>query len=74
MLEILAPAGNMDCALAAIHNGANAIYLGYSSFSARQSAGNFDEEGLRFVIEQKINYFLLTNTLRGYIIYVIGKK
>ena len=36
MLEILAPAGNMECAKAAIQAGANAVYLGFSSFSARQ--------------------------------------
>ena len=44
MLEILAPAGNVQCAHAAIHAGADAIYLGYSAFSARQSADNFDVE------------------------------
>ena len=43
MLEILAPAGNAECATAAINNGANAIYLGLSSFSARQGAENFDK-------------------------------
>lgn len=42
MLEILAPAGNAECAKAAINSGANAIYLGYSAFSARQSAENFN--------------------------------
>ncbi len=52
MLEILAPAGNAACADAAIRNGANAIYLGYSSFSARQSAENFDGAALRAVIEK----------------------
>ena len=42
MLEILAPAGNVECANAAIDSGANAIYLGLGSFSARQGAENFD--------------------------------
>ena len=50
MLEILAPAGNAECADAAINNGANAIYLGLSSFSARQSAGNFDVAAFRTVV------------------------
>lgn len=45
-LEILAPAGNAECAKAAINSGANAIYLGYSAFSARQSAENFNLETL----------------------------
>lgn len=46
MLEILAPAGNAECAKAAINSGADAIYIGYRTFSARQSAENFDDEGL----------------------------
>ncbi len=50
-LEILAPAGNIDCAKVAIHNGANAIYLGYRAFSARQGAENFDDEGLSKIIK-----------------------
>lgn len=52
MLEILAPAGNLECANAAINNGANAVYLGYSAFSARQSAENFDLTALRGVVEK----------------------
>lgn len=52
MIEILAPAGNAECALAALNNGANAIYLGLSAFSARQSADNFDFEGLEKIIAQ----------------------
>lgn len=67
MLEILAPAGNADSAHAAINNGANAIYLGYSSFSARQSADNFDGESLRAVIEkahlQNVKVYVAMNTI-----------
>ena len=51
MLEILAPAGNAECAQAAIDSGANAIYLGYSAFSARQSAENFNLESLSETIK-----------------------
>ncbi len=43
MREILAPAGTIECAKAAVAHGANAIYLGLNAFSARQNAGNFDE-------------------------------
>ncbi|MBE7079780.1 MAG: U32 family peptidase [Clostridiales bacterium] len=51
MLEILAPAGSYDSALAAINNGANAIYLGLSSsFSARQGADNFDADNFRSIL------------------------
>ena len=50
MKEILAPAGNMQCALAAISAGADAVYLGYSAFSARAGAENFDQDGLLEII------------------------
>ena len=50
MLEILAPAGNELCAKAAINSGADAIYLGLSAFSARQSAENFDEAAFRRLV------------------------
>lgn len=67
MLEILAPAGNAECANAAIDNGANAIYLGFSSFSARQSAENFDEESLRKIVERAhfcgVKVYVAMNTL-----------
>ena len=46
MTELLAPAGNIECAYAAIDSGADAIYLGLKSFSARASAGNFGYEEL----------------------------
>ena len=46
MTEILAPAGGLDSAMAAINSGADAIYLGLSQFSARSSAENFDISSL----------------------------
>ena len=52
MLEILAPAGTLECANAAIDNGANAVYLGLSAFSARQGAGNFDEASFRAIVRK----------------------
>jgi len=39
--ELLSPAGDMDSAYAAIHYGADAIYLGLKKFSARADADNF---------------------------------
>lgn len=67
MVEILAPAGNIECAKAAIDSGANAIYLGYSVFSARQNADNFDEKGLRGVLENAhihgVKVYVAMNTL-----------
>jgi U32 family peptidase len=39
--ELLAPAGNWDCARAAVENGADAIYFGLEHFNARMRADNF---------------------------------
>ena len=41
-IELLAPAGSMEAFKAALENGADAIYLGGSMFSARQNADNFN--------------------------------
>lgn len=46
-IEILAPAGGFDSVIAAVRSGADAVYLGEKSFSARSSAKNFDEEELK---------------------------
>ena len=39
-LELLAPAKNLACGLAAIDHGADAVYIGAPRFGARASAGN----------------------------------
>lgn len=39
-IELLAPAKNLECGIAAISHGADAVYLGADSFGARASAGN----------------------------------
>lgn len=48
--ELLSPAGSYEAALAALCNGADAIYLGAASFGARASAG-FSREELKKVID-----------------------
>lgn len=45
-IEILAPAGGEEQLLAAVRCGADAVYLGLRSFSARHGAENFDSEAL----------------------------
>ncbi len=45
-VELLAPAGNYECFLAAIHAGADAVYLAGSRFGARAYADNFTTEQL----------------------------
>lgn len=67
MLEILAPAGTIECAQAAIDNGADAIYLGLSAFSARQGAGNFDELSFRAIVQKArlfgVKIYVALNTI-----------
>ena len=46
MRELLSPAGNMEAFAAAVKNGADAVYLGLTDFSARAGADNFDEHSL----------------------------
>ena len=43
-IELLAPAGSIDAANAALEYGADAIYLGLPKFSARAEATNFTED------------------------------
>ena len=50
-LEILAPAGGIDCIKPAVRAGADAVYIGASKFSARSSAHNFDEQELRETVK-----------------------
>ncbi len=45
-IELLAPAGGEQSAVAALTAGADAVYLGLKSFSARSEAENFDEDAL----------------------------
>jgi putative protease len=65
--ELIAPAGNMDCARAAVANGADAVYFGLPRFNARMRADNFSEEQLpdlvRFLHEHRVRAFCTLNTL-----------
>lgn len=59
--ELLSPAGNWDCARAAVANGADAIYFGLPRFNARLRADNFTAEDLPPLME-----FLHQHGVRGY--------
>ena len=48
--ELLAPAGSFSAAAAAIQSGADAVYIGGQSFSARASADNFDIEDIKRLV------------------------
>ena len=40
--ELLAPAGDRSCLIAAVENGADAVYFGLPRHNARARAANFD--------------------------------
>ena len=60
--ELLAPAGDWDCVMAAVENGADAIYFGLDKFNARMRAQNFTEADLPKLME-----FLHRRGVRGYV-------
>lgn len=67
MFELLAPAGNAECFFAAINNGANAVYIGLSDFSARKNAENFTKENIRYYVAYahifNVKVYVAVNTL-----------
>jgi len=53
-IELLAPAKNLECGIAAIHHGADAVYIGAPKFGAREAAGNSVEEIEKLAIEARL--------------------
>ena len=47
MTELLAPAGSMEALIAAVENGADAVYFGTTLFNARMLAKNFSRDAVR---------------------------
>lgn len=66
-VELLAPAGSMESLYAAINNGADAVYLGGSKFSARAYASNFDNENMKIAVDYchsyNVSIYVTMNTL-----------
>lgn len=66
-IELLSPAGGINALHAAVQNGADAVYLGEKSFSARQGAENFDFDALKSAVryshERGTKVYLALNTL-----------
>lgn len=50
-VELLVPAGGYEQLIAAVENGADAVYLGANAFNARNFANNFSDEELKQAIE-----------------------
>lgn len=66
-VELLAPAGNYECFLAAVKAGADAVYLGGVKFGARAYADNFSVEEICKAVSYahfwKRKVYLTLNTL-----------
>ena len=67
MPELLAPAGNYEKLVTAVHYGADAVYLGGRQFSLRAKAGNFDHEkmreGVRYAHARSVRVYATVNIL-----------
>ena len=50
-IELLSPAGTREALIAAVQNGADAVYLGARMLNARAGAGNFDREALKWAAD-----------------------
>ena len=62
--ELLSPAGDWECARAAVENGADAIYFGLERFNARMRAKNFTQADLPALMD-----FLHRRGVRGYVTF-----
>lgn len=67
MLELLSPAGSPEAVVAAVQNGADAVYLGYGDFNARRGARNFSEaefaEAVSYCRVRGCKVYVTLNTL-----------
>ena len=65
--ELLAPAGDIESLYQAIHNGADAVYLGLKTFGARAYSKNFDNDEIINAIEiahlYGVKIYVTMNTL-----------
>lgn len=79
-IEILAPAGNMECLKAAISAGADAVYISGKKYGARAFANNFDDDEIKDAlyyahlrdvkIYVTVNTLIYENEMKEFISYV----
>ncbi len=65
-LELLAPAKNLECGIAAVDHGADAVYIGAPRFGARAAAGNSVDdirELCRYAHQYGVKVYVTVNTL-----------
>ena len=67
MIELLSPAGSPEAVIAAVQNGADAVYLGMGNFNARRGAKNFNDEefarAVRYCRIRGCKVYVTLNTL-----------
>ncbi len=67
MLELLSPAGSPEAVIAAVQNGADAVYMGMEEFNARRGAKNFTneefEKAVRYCHIRGCKVYVTLNTL-----------
>lgn len=67
MMELLSPAGRWEAMVAAVQNGADAVYLGCGQLNARRGAENFTPEQLPEAVAychlRGVKVYLTVNTL-----------
>lgn len=67
MLELLSPAGSPEAVIAAVQNGADAVYMGLGDFNARRGAKNFTDEefekAVRYCHVRGCKVYVTLNTL-----------
>lgn len=67
--ELLLPAGNLEMVLAAIHNGADAVYLGVPRFNARGRSVDLEIQELKQIIETCHLYGVKVNLAFNIVIF-----
>ena len=67
MLELLSPAGSPEAIIAAVQNGADAVYMGFGDYNARRGAKNFSDEefakAVRYCRVRGCKVYVTLNTL-----------
>ena len=65
-IELLAPAKNLECGVAAIDHGADAVYIGGPAFGARVAAGNSLDniaELVKYAHQFRVKVYVTVNTI-----------
>lgn len=65
-IELLSPAKDLECGIAAINHGADAVYIGASQFGARAAAGNSLEDIsklVQYAHQYRVKVFVALNTV-----------